>query len=274
MSSELTFSAASTVQNTQPAQLVKPFLHSQFGQIRVVLRDNEPWFVASDVCRVLDLDASSGLRGLDEDEKGLQVMQTPGGMQSVSVVSESGLYSFVLRSNKPNAKEFSRWVRKEVLPSIRKTGQYGTPALPQSYAEALRALAAEVEAHEATQRELAVVKDHDAKAMAVVGKLADALGHGQNMKQVKAIPWLRDYFNIRSMDRDSFWGCMGKYMVMLCDKYGYKWEEIPDSAWGKVKNYPAEAFEMLRRELDGGLVNARTKYIGKFLKCKAPALEA
>jgi len=82
-------------------------------------------FDASEVCRILGLaHAGSALRVLDADEKGVQIKHTPGGEQSVSFITEPGLYKLIGRSRKPEAKRFDRWVRHEVLPTIRKTGGY------------------------------------------------------------------------------------------------------------------------------------------------------
>lgn len=89
----------------------------------------EPWFVAKDVCAILGLsNPRTSLALLDEDEKGVHTMDTPGGKQELTTVNESGLYSLILRSRKPEAKAFKRWVTSEVLPSIRKHGMYATPA--------------------------------------------------------------------------------------------------------------------------------------------------
>ena len=88
-------------------------------------KNGDPWFVARDVCDVLEVqNVSQALQGLDEDEKGICKTYTLGGSQQVSIVSESGLYALIMRSNKPQAKPFRKWVTGEVLPSIRKTGQY------------------------------------------------------------------------------------------------------------------------------------------------------
>jgi anti-repressor protein len=94
--------------------------------------DGEPWFVAADVCAVLDLgNPRSSLALLDDDEKGVHTVDTPGGPQQVTVINEPGLYSLVLRSRKTEAKLFKRWITHEVLPAIRATGSYGgVPALP------------------------------------------------------------------------------------------------------------------------------------------------
>lgn len=96
-------------------------------EIRTVVRDGEPWFVAADVCKILGLsNPTMALRALDEDEKGLSQIETPGGTQNMAVVNESGMYALIVRSDKPNAKPFRKWVTSEVLPAIRKTGRYET----------------------------------------------------------------------------------------------------------------------------------------------------
>lgn len=95
--------------------------------VRVVVdQDGEPLFVAADLLSTLHLDRKA-LERLDDDEKGVSSIHTPGGMQEMTVVSESGLFNLVLGSRKPEAKRFKRWVTHEVLPSIRKTGSYATP---------------------------------------------------------------------------------------------------------------------------------------------------
>jgi prophage antirepressor-like protein len=103
--------------------------------VRVVTdAQGEPWFVAADVAQSLDYRMASDMtRSLDDDEKGTQIVRTPSGDQEMLVINESGLYSAILKSRKPEAKRFKRWVTHEVLPAIRKTGRYalsGTPALP------------------------------------------------------------------------------------------------------------------------------------------------
>lgn len=95
--------------------------------IRTVNRNGEVWFVAADVCAALDLsETHKAVNRLDDDEKDRNSIPTLGGEQEMTVVSESGLYSLVLGSRKPEAKIFKRWVTHEVLPAIRKTGGYGT----------------------------------------------------------------------------------------------------------------------------------------------------
>ncbi len=109
-----------------------------FGDLHVPLRVDisnvEPWFIAADVAFVLGYSEASAItRTLDDDEKGLRTVQTPGGAQQVAVISEAGLFSAILRSRVPGAKAFKRWVTHEVLPSIRRTGAYVVPETPERF---------------------------------------------------------------------------------------------------------------------------------------------
>lgn len=102
------------------------FEYADKAQVRV-LRDEkgDPWFVAADVCKVLELnDTSRAVSRLDDDEKGTTTIRTLGGNQDVLTVSEPGLYSLIGTSRKPEAKAFRRWVNHEVLPAIRRDGSY------------------------------------------------------------------------------------------------------------------------------------------------------
>ena len=107
--------------------------------VRTVQKDGEPWWIARDVCAVLGLDVNSGARNLDDDEKGLHIMQTPGGPQEMTTISESGLYNLIFRSRKAEAKAFRRWVTHEVLPALRRTGVYSM-SQGNSPAERIRGL--------------------------------------------------------------------------------------------------------------------------------------
>lgn len=119
-------------------------------QVRTTLVNGEPVFIANDLCSVLEItNPRQTLSYLDDDEKGVTTNDTLGGAQQMAYVTEAGMYSLVLRSRKPEAKQFKRWITHEVLPQIRQTGSFGlAPALPKSYSEALRELAANVEAKE------------------------------------------------------------------------------------------------------------------------------
>ena len=104
---------------------VKIFENEKFGEIRTVVINGEPWFVAADVCRALEISNSrDAVQRLDEDEKGVVLTDTRGGQQSMTAINEPGLYVLVLGSRKPEAKEFKRWITHDVIPTIRKTGGY------------------------------------------------------------------------------------------------------------------------------------------------------
>lgn len=93
--------------------------------VRIVMCGDEPWFVAADVCDALTISNSRmALDRLDDDEKGVSSIDTPGGKQELSIINESGLYSLILTSRKPEAKKFKKWVTSEVLPTLRKAGRY------------------------------------------------------------------------------------------------------------------------------------------------------
>ncbi len=97
--------------------------------VRIVTdAQGEPWFVAADVLSTISLDRKA-LERLDDDEKGVNSIHTPGGVQEMTTVNEPGLYALVLGSRKAEAKRFKRWVTHEVLPAIRKTGSYAVPAI-------------------------------------------------------------------------------------------------------------------------------------------------
>lgn len=98
------------------------------NDVRTVEIDGNPWWVLSDVCKVLDITNHKNVAArLDEEEKGVHQMDTLGGLQEMTIINESGLYNVILRSDKPEAKPFKKWVTSEVLPSIRKHGAYMTP---------------------------------------------------------------------------------------------------------------------------------------------------
>lgn len=104
---------------------LKIFSNPDFGEVRTLSIDGEPWFVASDVCKALGIaNNRDAVARLDEDEKGVALTDTLGGVQNLTTVNEPGLYALVLSSRKPEAKAFKRWITHEVIPSIRKHGGY------------------------------------------------------------------------------------------------------------------------------------------------------
>lgn len=108
---------------------LKIFNSSEFGQVRTVTIDGEPWFIGKDVATILGYERTAdAIRAhVDEDDKGVGEIQTPGGKQKIVIINESGLYSLVLSSKLPTAKKFKHWITSEVLPAIRRHGAYMTP---------------------------------------------------------------------------------------------------------------------------------------------------
>ena len=108
---------------------IQIFNNPEFGEVRTVVIDDEPWFVGKDVATALGYtNPQRAIRDhVDDEDKGVTEMVTPGGTQKVPIINESGLYSLVLSSKLPTAKKFKRWVTSEILPAIRKTGGYQKP---------------------------------------------------------------------------------------------------------------------------------------------------
>jgi len=102
----------------------------EFGEIRIEMYYDNPIFCAPDICRALELsDPEVALRKLDDDEKLIRKVYASGQTREMLFVTESGLYTLIMRSNKPNAKKFRRWVTGDVLPSIRQHGYYVHPSM-------------------------------------------------------------------------------------------------------------------------------------------------
>ena len=152
--------------------------------VRTLLVNDEPAFLSADLLALLDLGRSS-VALLDEDEKGVHTVDTPGGRQSMSYVTESGLYSLILRSRKPEAKAFRRWITHEVLPALRQTGTYTAAQahhLPSSFADALRQLADTCEQLEAVAPKVEAYDAlMDASGLLSMQAAAKALGYGPNV---------------------------------------------------------------------------------------------
>ena len=135
---------------------LKIFNNEEFGSVRSVMIDNEPWLVGKDVAIALGYSNASKavMMHVDDEDKKKQMLtansQNGNVVTETTLINESGLYSLVLSSKLPSAKKFRRWVTSEVLPEIRKTGGY---QMPQTYAEALRALADKAEEAERLQIE-------------------------------------------------------------------------------------------------------------------------
>ena len=108
---------------------IQIFNNEEFGQIRTVTIDNEPWFVGKDVAEALGYERTADAirQHVEDEDKGVGEIQTPGGKQKMTTINESGLYALIFGSKLESAKRFKHWVTSEVLPSIRKTGGYQKP---------------------------------------------------------------------------------------------------------------------------------------------------
>ncbi len=114
------------------AQAIAPVPFDFQGKaVRTITKNGEVWFVAADACAVLEIgNTTDAVNRLDDDEKGVDSIETLGGPQKLNIVSESGLYSLIFTSRKPEAKAFRRWVTRVVLPTLRRTGQFDMRGKP------------------------------------------------------------------------------------------------------------------------------------------------
>ena len=251
---------------------VKLFEKEEFGKVRVVMQGEDPWFVAKDVCECLEIGNSrDAVASLDDDEKGVGIIDTPGGKQEMSIVSEPGLYSLILRSRKPEAKAFKRWVTHDILPSIRRSGGY-VIAKPDDTPEAILARAVlvaqdtirriEAERDEAIRTKAEIGSRREATAMATASvavrkaaALENELGRGRDYKSVKGIPWFLDLF----ADTPAAYSVAGRKLSDMSRRMDYEIREIEDSRFGSVKAYHVDVIEAFRLALKNDL-NMMRKY--------------
>ena len=186
------------------------FKNDEFGEIRSVEINGEIYFVGKDVATILGyVETAKAIREhVDADDKGVSVLDTPGGKQEMVIINESGLYSLILSSKLPKAKEFKRWVTSEVLPSIRKHGAYMTPATieniianPDFGIELLKNLKSEREKRIAAEKTIEEQKPKVLFADAVetsqnsilIGELAKLIKqNGIDIGQNRLFDWLRN----------------------------------------------------------------------------------
>lgn len=224
-------------------------------QVRVITAaDGEPRFVLNDLCTVLHLGSPHKVAArIDEDARTqIPVTDSLGRQQQTTVVDESGMYEVILRSDKPEAVEFRRWVTRDVLPSIRKTGQYSNTealALPQNYGEALRALADEYDQHQVTKAERdQAVEDRDtakelAQALATPAAAWDNIVNADGLiyvndaaKMLKVGPnKLREILRSRMVLQRAPW-CKNRPYQTYIDRglFSEKIEHVPN-VYGNIK---------------------------------------
>ena len=246
------------------AQQIQVFQHEMFGSLRILRKDaqGEPWFVAKDVCGCLGLDTSNLSKLLDEDEKGTYSIRTLGGPQEMSCVSEPGLYSLVLRSRKPEAKAFKRWVTHDILPAIRKSGGY-MATKPDDTPETILARAVliaqdtirrvEAERDEAVRTKAWIGSKREATAMATAASatrrakaLEAQLGLAGDYLAVKGIKWLPEIFDLT---KGGTYSQIGKYLKRLSLTENYMVKTAPDSLHESVGLYHKDIIALFRKQL-------------------------
>ena len=181
------------------------FKNKEFGDVRVIEKEGEPWFVGKDIAEALGYQNARKAIGdhVDEEDKGVTKCDTLGGKQNLSVINESGLYSLILSSKLPTAKKFKRWVTSEVLPSIRNHGLYATDELlnnPDFLIKTLETLKAErekrkeLETLQEKQKPKVIFADavSTSSTSILVGELAKILRQNNiAMGQNRLFTWLR-----------------------------------------------------------------------------------
>ena len=244
---------------------IKIFEREEFGSVRVVMRDDEPWFVARDVAIALGYaDPADAVqrhcKKVNDSNMGVSPM-----VPSPKIIPESDVYRLVMRSNLPNAEKFQDWVVEEVLPSIRKSGSYSMA--PKTYPEALRALAAEVELREAEKQQRLLAeqqRDEAIRTKAQIGSRREATAMNtasrlskENARLVEeytergtymavtAIPFLTEI----CVPCKALWQQAGKKLTALSERMKFPIHTIPDSRFGTVKKYHKEVIEAFRVQL-------------------------
>lgn len=178
------------------------FKNEEFGEIRTVTIDNEPWFVGKDVATALGYERTADAirQHVEAEDKGVGEIQTPGGIQNMTIISESGLYALIFGSKLESAKRFKHWVTSEVLPTIRKTGGY---QMQVPHGKELLALAV-LEAQKTIEEKNAQIermrpKEIFADAVAtskqsiLIGQLAKLIcQNGHEIGQKRLFKWMRE----------------------------------------------------------------------------------
>ena len=159
-------------------QQVMLFENKEFGEIRTLMIDGQPYFVGKDVAEILGYaePRSAVSKKVDDEDRGVAKMETPSGVQEMTIINESGLYSLILSSKLETAKKFKRWVTSEILPSIRQTGNYISGTSPYSIEDIVRETICQVvpiiikELEDRTEREKQAEKEMEKLADEILNK--------------------------------------------------------------------------------------------------------
>lgn len=164
----------------------------------IVDEEGAPWFVATDVAKILGYrDAANMTRRLEDDEKGYTKVSTPGGNQNLTTINESGMYNAVFRSNAEGAKPFRRWVTSEVLPTIRKTGSYGQTLELEEHKTKARIFESRAQMELCQAAKGLISADHlEAKARII---LARGMGEAPELDPIRRPLYTQDYLRERGL---------------------------------------------------------------------------
>lgn len=229
--------------------LIKTFTKDGIGEIRTKIIDNEPWFVAKDICNILEIVKSRDVVSrLEDDEKGVYTIDTLGGKQETWFINESGLYNLIFTSRKPEAKQFKKWITSEVIPSIRKTGMYATDEIldnPDLLIEIATKLKeerkqrkiAELERDIAKQDKILISTKREATCLNRVSQLSK-----ENNQLKSKLGRCKEYATITAVQRYIKADYQWKKLKDYCIANELQIIDVPDLRYGKVKSYPAQAW--------------------------------
>lgn len=227
---------------------MKIFESNEFGKVRTAVKDGEIWFCLVDVCRILGIENS---RNTKErlSEKGVSTMDTltNGGKQKLIYINEPNLYKAIFQSRKPEAEKFADWVTSEVLPSIRKTGSYSvTKNIPQSFPEALRAYANEVEQRELAEKQ----RDEAIRTKAWIGSKREATAMQTAAAKTRECNKLKieldkskEYASIRAVEKMAKIKFDWRKLRNYCTAKELDTKKVSDPLYGKINTYPNEAWK-------------------------------
>lgn len=275
---------------------IQVFQHRTFGLVRMVQHDDAPWFLAADICQALGLsNTTEALRNLDPDEKSSEELMVGTRPQLINIVSESGMYTLIMRSNKPDAKAFRKWVTGTVLPAIRKTGSYSSCSTEDLVAKTIgnpdwaiqmltaykeeqeKRKTAEQERDEAIRTKTFIQKGREATVINKLAvksrecvklreentglkrKLGIELNEDEKIqseyKAIRQIKWIRDMF------RDDASATINSYLAYHLKNITrhLKMQTRMDEGRHKM-TYPLKAFDVLHERVAAGEIPALEKF--------------
>lgn len=216
-----------------------PFMFESYS-IRVVMIENEPWWVAADVCAALEINnVSMSLTRLDDDEKGINSIDTrsDNGVEQkrdMAIINEFGLYSLVLSSRKAEAKKFKRWITHEVIPSIRKTGKYDIKKEIEDVDE-LETLGNMILALSAERKRIRKLEEENNKISQRLDQIETATDH------FTVIGYMR-YTKGKNIDLPTA-AKLGSKLTRYCKQHEVPMGNVPDPRFGMVHTYPKWALD-------------------------------